>query len=74
MKNRSRANTSLNSPKQYKTIGIQPGEVIELTKEEKIPKAALKSNLDKTHQLLKAWTNDQGRNTTFPSGERFKDP
>ena len=52
-----------------------PGEVVELTKENTIPRQALRQTLDKTNEMLKSWKQDATmRNTTFPSSQRFKDP
>ena len=43
---------------QFRQFGVQPGEVIELKNENMIPKQALKSNLDKTHEMIKKWKQE----------------
>jgi hypothetical protein len=42
----------------YRQVGVNPGEVIELTNENTIPRKALRQTLDKTHEMLKAWKEE----------------
>ena len=39
----------------YKKVGVMPGEVVELTQENTIPKQALRQTLDNTNEMLKSW-------------------
>ena len=53
-----RAKTKEPSPAQTRVFGVQPGEAVELTKEDTIPARALRQTLDKTHEMLKEWKQD----------------
>lgn len=43
----------------YRQVGVVQGEQVELAHTDKIPMRALRQTLDKTHEMLLAWKQDQ---------------